>query len=306
MVARLFRLSRPAQGFLLGLAATLIWGCQYSVSRFIFGETAGDAVDPYLVSAWRFLTGAIALTPFLFAAQGWKKSGQALRHDFPTMALLAVAGVGAEGLLAFYSLKYTPAARSSLLCNLSPVFTVVLAAFVARRMPNRWKWLGCILGVVGLSLVLSTASGDIYDASPRTLPGDLMALSSGMAWAFYTVFGGRSSQKYGGVPCTFATLLIAGVVMALVALCHGAEFFPALGWQAWGGVLFLGIIGTGLSIGLWCCATCLIDPAALGAFGYLSASIALCLARLCAHEHFTWQFLAAFVLSMTAISLMNR
>lgn len=297
--------SRSAKGMLLGLFATIVWGCQYSTNRFIFG-TAVEELDPYLMDLVKILTGALSLIPFLFWDGGWRKTVCSLRHDFPMMAFLALVGIAGEGLLIFYAGKFITAARSSLLANMSPVFTVILAALWTRKMPGWGKWLGMILGFAGLAMVLGTQSSDIYDCSGSTLPGDVMALTSGLCWAAYTVFGGETSRKYGGVPCTFVMLLLAAVMMTVVCLINRSDFSLHLSWQAWGGILFLGIIATGFSIAFWYIAMGMTDPAALGAYGYLSALIALVLARVLAREQFTWQFLAAFALIMIAIYFMNR
>lgn len=297
--------SRNSKGLLLGLFSTLIWGCQYSAARAIFGSET-ETVDPYLMSLMKFVSAAIALLPFLFLDKGWSRASKALRNDWRQMILLGVFGVAAEGLLAFYSLKYTTSARSSLLCNMSPVFTVLLAILFTRKFPDWGKWIGVTLGFVGLALVLNAQSSDIYDAKPFTLPGDMMALASGVSWAYYTVAGVKSSQKYGGIPCTVVTLAIASLAMVVVCLAKGVDFFPPVGLKTVALVLFLGVMATGLGVGLWYMAMGLTDPSALGAFGYLSSLIALCLARLVAKERFTWQFFLAFALIMTAIYFMNR
>ena len=298
-------LSRSAKGMLLGLFATIVWGCQYSTNRFIFG-TAVEELDPCLMTLMKILTGALALIPFLFWDDGWRKAVRSLRQDFRMMSFMALFGIVGEGLLIFYAGKFITAARSSLLANMSPVFTVILAALWTRKMPGWGKWLGMILGVAGLVLVLGTQSADIYDCSGSTLPGDVMALTSGFCWAAYTVFGGETSRKYGGVPCTFVMLLLAAVMMFVVCLIIRSDFSLHLSWQAWGGILFLGVVATGISIAFWYIAIGMADPSALGAYGYLSALISLVLARVLARERFTWQFLAAFALIMIAIYFMNR
>ncbi len=290
---------------LLGLLSTLIWGWQYTTGRLIFGESL-ESADPYFLNMVKFFSGSLTLVPFLFLDNGWKKVRQACKEDLLPFFLLAIFGVMAEGFLALYSLQYTTAARGSLLCNMSPVFTVIVAAIATRKCPDWGKWVGMVLGVVGLMLVLSTQASDMYDDKPYTLPGDIMALASGLAWAIYTVYGSWTSQKYCGIPCTAITLFIAGCAMAGVCIIRGSDFTPALCWQAWVGTLFLGICASGLGIALWSMAIGMADPAALGAYGYLSALIALFLARLFSKEHFTWQFLVAFALIMGAIFLMNR
>ena len=70
------------RGWLKGLAATLVWGCIYSVGRFVFGA-GGEAADPYLMAMYKFALGALALAPMLCRNGGWREAARAVRGDFP-------------------------------------------------------------------------------------------------------------------------------------------------------------------------------------------------------------------------------
>ena len=179
--------SNRAKGLLLGLVSTIIWGCQYSVSRFLFGTVEGEA-DPLCLMTIRLFLGALALAPVLFFNSGWGKVRSAVRDDMRSLIVVAFVVCILEGVLAFASMKFTTAARSSLLCNASPIFTVIFAALAARKWPTWGKNLGMVLGFVGLVFALTAKASDLYAVNPQTLPGDLMAIGSGVAWAAYTVW----------------------------------------------------------------------------------------------------------------------
>ena len=299
-------ISSRSKGLLFGLCSTLIWGTQYSMSRFLFGTVDGEA-DALALSMVRFLLGALALAPFLCRGQGWRRCGAALRERWWTLMGLSAVGCLCEGVLALASTKFTTAARSSLLCNASPIFTVLVAAIAVRRWPAWTKNLGMVLGFAGLAFALTARSSDLYAVNPRTLPGDLMAIGSGLAWAIYTVLGVETSRRYGGVPCTALILLLGGLMMVPICLMFGdlaslAQMPP----RVWAGIAFLGIADTGWAIALWYTAMGLVEPDALGAYGYLSATIALVLSRLVAHESFDWRFFVAAALVMGGVALMNH
>ena len=146
--------SNRAKGLLLGLVSTIIWGCQYSVSRFLFGTVEGEA-DPLCLMTIRLFLGALALAPVLFFNSGWGKVRSAVRDDMRSLIVVAFVVCILEGVLAFASMKFTTAARSSLLCNASPIFTVIFAALAARKWPTWGKNLGMVWGFVGLVFALT-------------------------------------------------------------------------------------------------------------------------------------------------------
>lgn len=298
--------SNRAKGLLFGLVSTIIWGCQYSVSRFLFGTVEGEA-DPLCLMTIRLFLGALALAPVLFFNSGWGKVRSAVRDDMRSLIVVAFVVCILEGVLAFASMKFTTAARSSLLCNASPIFTVIFAALAARKWPTWGKNLGMVLGFVGLVFALTAKASDLYAVNPQTLPGDLMAIGSGVAWAAYTVWGTGTAQRYGGIPCTVVMLFFGGLMMIPVCLLFG-DFgsLAHLPPRVWAGVVFLGVADTGWAIALWYTALAYVEPAALGAYGYLSATIALVVARLVGREAFDWRFFVAIALVMGGVALMNH
>ena len=293
------------RGWLKGLAATLVWGCIYSVGRFVFGA-GGEAADPYLMAMYKFALGALALAPMLCRDGGWREAARAVRGDFPLMLLLVLFGNILEGGLQLYAGKYTTAARCSLLCNLSPVFTVLCMAAFTRRLPGRWKLVGMAAGFAGVLILLRSPGQDAYTQGGSTLAGDLMALVSGCSWAVFTVLSGRYASRYDSIAVTF--VMLAGAALALLPVCllRGTPLFPALPWSVWGGVAFIGILASGLGIVWWNQALQTVPADSLGAFGYLSAAIAMVLAWTTTGERFQWRFFAALALIAAALLLMNR
>ena len=102
-------------------------------------------------------------------------------------------------------------------------------------------------------------------------------------------------------------LFFGGLMMIPVCLLFG-DFgsLAHLPPRVWAGVVFLGVADTGWAIALWYTALAYVEPAALGAYGYLSATIALVVARLVGREAFDWRFFVAIALVMGGIALMNH
>lgn len=295
------KISSNTAGWLMGLGATLIWGCHYSVNRFIFGVEDHGA-NLLTVSFWKWFIGAAVLVPALFLDHGWQKCKQALQRDWPMMLVMALFGTFLESTLMLVSSNWTTAARGSLLCNLSPLFTVILAAILLRKMPSRRCWMGMFLGLAGLAMAFFSQGVDQYTApNQSTFLGDAMAVLSGLAWAIYTVIGGKYALKYGGVPCTFIMLIMSCGMILPCCLVQKAPLLPSLPLSVWCSIFFIGAAVSGVGVALWYAALARVQAAALGSLGYLSAAIAMVLAKFAANEHFTILFGGAIAAIVAAL-----
>ena len=296
---------RPrTQGLLLASFCTLIWGFQYPVGRIVLGEAA--TLSPIVGAFYKFLFATVGMLPFALFAAPPATFARAIREDFPGLFRAALFGVFAEGFLALYSVKYTTAARSSLLCNMSPLFTVILAAIVARRWPGKITIFGLAVGILGSYLIFLSSASDIYSGgNATTLPGDLLALASGLAWAYFTIACAPLGKKHGALPCTVIMLAFSTLFLLIWCICTGTPFLIPLPRTAWLGLLFLGTLATGICVGLWNAAAMRLSPDAIGAFGYGSAAIGMLSGIFGLKETISWRFALAVACCMFAVWLMN-
>ncbi|MGN0867357.1 MAG: DMT family transporter [Oligosphaeraceae bacterium] len=296
----------PALGWLCGILATLTWGSFYPVSRLLFGQ-GEETVEPLSFSLLRFLLAALCLSPLLLQPRQRALALRMLRQDTPQMLLLAFLGILAEGLLVFWSTKFTTAARSSLMANTAPVTTMLLAWILGRETLTRRKSLGMALGLLGLFLFfLSQGRDDFVDPDSPLWLGDLMAFGSGCCWAAFTVLGESFSRKYGGMLSSLLFFATASLILLPVALLvnHGT-----LSWNTSPAFLFsavyLGALSGGGAIALWYAALRTVPPARLGSLGFLSASLAVTASVLLTGERPDLFLLCALAAVLAAITLMN-
>lgn len=287
------------------MAATAFWASFYPVGRLILKGGAAD-LDPFWLTWLRFAFAAVTFTVLLAATGHGARLRQALREDWRQLFFLAFIGNVAEGLMVFIALRYTTAARASLLANASPIFTVVIAYFALRERAGFIRLWGMILGFTGILMAMTIQSGgDIFSGGANFLPGDLLALGSGICWAGYTVGGARISRKYGGV--TAATLTLALAVIQLLPICYWQNpnvNLTGLSWQTWAGIFYLGVFANGLANGLWYAALKYLPPGELGAFGYVSASLSMLLSIFFLDESISAGFLLAMALVMGGVTCM--
>lgn len=292
------------KGIFCGLLASALWGSFYPVSRFVFGHELEHA-DPLFVAFLRNAICTVFLIPFLFSRTGTRELRTNWRKDIPIFLLLAFSGV-AEGVLVMISTRYTTAARASLLANAAPIFTVLIAWALVHDRPNRAQIVGMTVGFFGVALAAFSRGADLFTAG-RTLPGDLLALASGVSWGFYTVLGGKMTGRvYDArfVTAVGAVLGLAMMVPVLVLFQSRPEF--DFSPKVWLGLLYLGA-GTGsLALVMWYQALEYLKAGELGSFGYATALLAVLFAVIFLRERFTPGFLLSIPCVLGGIWMMFR
>ena len=293
-------------GMVLAFIATASWASFYVVSRYVFGESAAEAesVDPVFATFLRVVMGAAFFCIMLLFTGKVKNSVSALKKNVWMFLFLGLVGIVGEGVLVFWSTKYTTAARSSLCANLSPVFTVVIAWMFAGEKMNRYKASGVLLGLGGIMLaILGNGGKDIYmDAS--SIFGDLLALGSGVCWAAYTVGGLGVTKKYGSMVSTALVIITGCIMLYLLILFTGREMHWDMSMKMWLAYAYLGIFANGISYLCWYTALKYLKAGEVGAFGYVSVILTVIFSCIFLQEQIGIQFVIAFACVMSGVYLM--
>ena len=297
---------KSALGLLLGFIATASWGSFYIVGRWLFGEEDGGTINPYLANLLRFTLAVCTLTPLLLIRNNRELIKRAFVKDWKIFLLIALIGIVLESYFVLYALNFTTASRCSLMANCSPIATVILAFILLKEKTTLKGVIGMLIGFAGIILAGTAQGGDIYaDTGWRTLIGDGMALASGFCWAFFTVFGAKVSDEYGGPVSMFVSFVMGCVLMLpVVCLTTGKADLQALTPRIWSGFIYTGIITLALANACWYAALKYLKPGVLGAFGYLSATITFTLSAIVLKEKFSLPFIIAIVLVLGGMALM--
>ena len=297
---------KSSLGLLLGFLATASWGSFYIVGRWLFGEDGGGDINPYLANLLRFCMAVITLSPLLISSGNRALVKKAFTKDWKKFILIALVGIVLEGYFVLYALNFTTASRCSLMANCSPIATVILAFILLKERTSIAGVIGMLIGFAGIILAGTARGGDIYaDTGLRTLIGDGMALASGFCWAFFTVYGAKVSDEYGGPVSMFVSFLMGALLMIpVVCFTTTTKDFSCLTPRIWGGFVYTGIITLALANACWYAALKYLKPGVLGAFGYLSATITFTLSAIVLKEKFSLQFIIAIVLVLGGMALM--
>lgn len=297
--------NHAVRGVILGLIPTCLWGSFYVVGRLLYGEDA-DSFDPLYLTFLRYLFASFFLLIFLSLTKRTGLLLTALKQDWKWFFWLGATGIVGEGLLQLGALQYTTALRCSMLANASPIFTVILAYFFLKEGFSWRKGLGMVIGFAGVTAAVLLKGGDAYSGAGQAsmLPGDLMALASGIAWAAYTVGGTRVEKKYDGTIGATCAIFFGTIQLACLLPFASGKMTLDLGCRLWIGVFYMGVFTGGIAYACWYAALKYLKAGTLGAFGYLSLAVTLLLSLTVLRESFRWCYIPALGAILFGVWLM--
>lgn len=233
----------------LPLLAVLIWSMNVAVTRYVV-----DYISPVSISFYRWFVAFLILTPFMLA-KVWRERQLVLQH-WKQLAVLGAFGMVLYQGLGYSAAHYTTATNMGIINAFIPVFTIFVAMFMLKDIPNRFAVVGSLLSFLGLIYVM--AQGDLLSLiqSGGHL-GDAMMVLAVFFYAFYSVFLKKWKLQ---IP-----LMISLYVQIFFALLYHLPFVLWLGLDAIdqqnvASVLYAGIFPSLIAPLVWMLAVQMIGP----------------------------------------------
>jgi drug/metabolite transporter (DMT)-like permease len=219
---------------------------------FPIADSAIEYVDPFHLTAIRYLLAALGFLAILWLVEGLR----ALRLEGRGLELWAFGSAGIAGfnLFAFAGLEHTTPEHAALIVATSPLITLLVDAALARRAPRPVTLAFVLLALGGVLLVIG--HGDPAAILHGGINGgDLLVLAGTVSFVVYT-FGARrfasySSLRYTSLSATGGTI----TVIAVTAFASAAGLLTpltagdvaAIWWQ----LIYIVVIGALAAVLAW-------------------------------------------------------
>jgi drug/metabolite transporter (DMT)-like permease len=226
---------------LLLVALSFCWGLSWTAMR-----VALDEVSPWSMRLIGYAIGAVTLL-VLIKAQGRSlviPSGRDWLHTIIAALFLAV-GFGVAGTFA----QLMANTSRVIMVNYSmPVWGSLMAYVVLRERINARSAAGLVLCVAGLAVLVYP----VAEESMREPIGLLLALCCALAWGGGTVYMKWARIKGDLLAITFWQIMVGVATFAFFYLVfEGLPQYEPLQWRTWAGLLYNGILGTGIAYFIW-------------------------------------------------------
>ena len=227
---------------LLALLVTVLWSSSWVLIRWGLDD---EGLSPLMFAALRYGLAALVLTGFVIIRERHGRNRYHVDRGYVTrLVLLGVVMYAFTQGAMFVALDEQPAATTSLVLSMTPLFVAGLAAATLAEVPTRWQVTGVIMVIVGAALYFA---------------GDLGATTAGMAAAIVALGAnvvaavlGRSVNRAGVLPAlTITTISMAIGAGTLVFIAVGYEGVPAVTGRGWLIILWLAVVNTALAFTLW-------------------------------------------------------
>ncbi len=225
------------------IVLSLIWG-----SSYVLIKRGLEAYEPEMVAGLRVLVTFLCLLPFgLYSLKAVRR-----KHIFP----LALVGLIGTSLPAFlFSLAQTMISSSvaGILNSMTPLFTLVVAAFLFRVRFGLRSVAGILVGLLGAVLIIGARAGVAADGN--ALYGLFVVLAT-IAYAFSTTFIKYRLADLKPVQTMSLAMMFAAPPYIIYLLVQAGDFWtitttsPA-GMSSLTAILILGSFGTAFAIVLF-------------------------------------------------------
>ncbi|MDD4310150.1 MAG: DMT family transporter, partial [Candidatus Cloacimonetes bacterium] len=223
------------------LIAIVIWS-----SLEITGKLVGTGIDPFTLTAWRFVIGGLALLPIALKQNGANKQKISL-SSILYIGSLGILNVCVSMLLLQLSIFFGKASVTAVIVSMNPLVVSVFALLLIKEKLSKPQIFSLGLGAIGL-LFIVFFERDFSDAAFLNLPlGILYAIGASISFGLWTVLTKASVQKNGNTITNAISFLFGGIVLLIFNIVVGK---PAIFTFTPLNLLFmayLGLIITGLS-----------------------------------------------------------
>lgn len=226
---------------LLLVALSFCWGLSWTAMR-----VALDEVSPWAMRLIGYAIGAATLL-LLIKAQGRSlviPRGKDWLHVVVAALFLAV-GFGVAGSFA----QLLANTSRVIIVNYSmPVWGSLMAYVVLGERINMRSGIGLVLCVCGLAVLVYP----VAEKSLREPIGLLLAFCCALCWGGGTVYMKWARIKGDLLAISFWQVVVGvAVFVALYPIFEGLPQFEPLQWRTWAGLLFNGVLGTGIAYFIW-------------------------------------------------------
>lgn len=291
-----------ASPYLSLVLTTLIWGALHPV-----GKLAMRDVTPIQLILARVVFATLTLAFILALSGNLGEISRELRERPRTMALLAVFSFLGSSGGSMLALSLLPASVSSLLSNTSPLFVALGLIALNRGRTRVDAVIGVVVGFLGLAVVVFGENPDGFGQLALNPLGIGLAIMGSAFWAIYIGLSRQTMARGNPLAVVAASGLFGAVPWLTVAAIHGdLRAYAALSVEDWGLLLFLGVIGTGVTYGLWTAALTRLSATSVAVFQYGIPLSAVILAVLLLGDRITLALIVGGIGIVAGIALTQR
>lgn len=193
----------------------VVWGLNVPVLKILV-----ENLSPVTMTAFRILVAG--LTVFIILAY-FKLVRLPTSKEWVYILFGSFFNVVCHHFFLSMGLKGTNSTNAGLILGAGPILTALIATFLIRRKISVWKWLGFVLGGIGVSLTILIGSKGISGVSL----GNIFVFLSILTQAFSFVLISKAARTLDPRLLTGYMLVIGSGILIVIGLILEPEGFSA-------------------------------------------------------------------------------
>lgn len=288
-------------GHMAMLLATVMWGAMAPVAKGVVEEGILDGIS---LSVVRIGGGTILFLLFSLLPKSLTGDCRVERKDFLTLFLASIIMISANQGLFIIGIQYTSPVDTSVMCTLTPVFTLLLAAIFIGNPLTPLKVLGVLLGLTGALLMAFSTQSDALATNP--LLGDTLCIMAQLCAAIYYVFFLKIINKY--PPFTIMKWMFLFSSLTYIPIM--SPFLGQTEWHAISGttlysLLYIVIFPTFLAYLIIPFSQRVLKPTVVSSYAYLQPVVSAVLSTIMGLALFGWNRIVATALIFLGVYLVS-
>ena len=287
------------------MVANVSWGL---MAPFLKDLLNGGIITPMALSGYRIIGGALLFWLIgMFVKPDKNACNSIERRDIVPLIIASLLVIGLNQVLIIVGMSLTSPVDASVVCSLTPIFTLIFGAILMGIAFTWSKALGVTIGLAGALIFVFTGQADAETCVTNPVLGDVACLMAQVFGALYLVCCTKLISKYSLITLMKWMFLISGIAVLPFSL-------PDMLAVDWSQVIlmeyidltFIILFGTCLAYMLIPVAQRRVEPTVIAMYNYLQPVVAVVFSVIAGLATFSITNAIATAMVFVGVWIVNR
>lgn len=287
------------------MVANVSWGL---MAPFLKDLLNGGIITPMALSGYRIIGGALLFWLIgMFVKPDKNACNSIERRDIVPLIIASLLVIGLNQVLIIVGMSLTSPVDASVVCSLTPIFTLIFGAILMGIAFTWSKALGVTIGLAGALIFVFTGQADAETYVSNPVLGDVACLMAQVFGALYLVCFTKLISKYSLITLMKWMFLISGIAVLPFSL-------PDMLAVDWSQVIlmeyidltFIILFGTCLAYMLIPVAQRRVEPTVIAMYNYLQPVVAVVFSVIAGLATFSITNAIATAMVFVGVWIVNR
>lgn len=200
---------------------------------------------PFTFAAWRCGVGGLVMLPFLIH----NKITLPKRDKLLDYLIIGLFQTTLMFGLMLYGMRFVTAGKTAVLLYTMPIWTSLILQFVLKEKLNSLKWIGVLLGSLGILSILGWDT--LVNQDLKIFMGEVLIISGAISWAISNILIKKRMDREDPYIVNAFQLLIGTIGLILLAIPFERTLDGIWTIKSIFIILFTGVVASSVNFTIW-------------------------------------------------------